>query len=70
MIMGQTELLIKVVGADRQAVEGFAAYLKRDFEHAYPGQVRQNDRDEGWHIFVNITLEGSETAKITGRARP
>ena len=63
------ELLVKVVGRDKDAVQGFADFLKETMEHAYPGPIRQNDRDEGWHIFVNVTLEGSEGVRIMRRSR-
>lgn len=62
--MGNTELLVKITGYDREAVAGLAAYLKANFEHCFPGPVRPNDKDSGWHVFCNISLEGSESAKI------
>ena len=63
-MMGSSELLVKITGTDRAAVEGLARFLRENLEHAYPGPVRPNDRDQGVHCFVNITIEGSEAAKI------
>lgn len=66
--MGASELLIKASGSDRSAVEGFGKYLKREFEHCFPGPVLPNDRDNGYHCFIHLSIEGSEAAKIRRRA--
>jgi hypothetical protein len=47
--------------------KGFVAYLIPNFEHAYPHRARQNDRDDRWHIFLNITMEVSKSVKIMAR---
>lgn len=59
---------IRVLGRDREAIEGLFQYLKRNLHTVWRSEIYPNTRDPGFRCYIHVILEG-ESAEVIRRSR-